>query len=157
MKRLIVPLAALLVACSLAVGARAGGGFVGHWGNDIERGSYLEVHEAFFTDYLRLTGSYDVSPPYYCDNPDTATADCTTDPTVELHVFFHGRQVYSTELLAYGDKFSERIYWYQLAGIGCNRARTGLYTWRITMVDPFGRVGHETNVRHINGIRVFCR
>lgn len=156
MKRLIVLLAALLVACSLAVAARADGGFVGHWGNDIEHGSYLEVHEAFFTDYLRLTGKYDTSPPYYCDDVNPP-ATCFDDPTVELHVFFHGRQVYSTELLAYDGKFSERIYWYQLGGFGCNRAKTGLYTWRITMNDPFGRAGHQTNVRHVNGIRIFCR
>lgn len=128
------------------------------------------MHEHFFTSYVRLTGEWTVRPPDYCIGDYGLEVDCldATVPSLTLHLFFLGREVYSDEISTYGlersggssvnGKFTVRIYSWEIPTLDCSRRRgIGRYTWRISLADPFSRFGYGANVRHLNAIRTYCR
>lgn len=163
-------LAAALTSSALAASASD------WWGNDLrpnataQTANYLEVHEHLFTDFLRLTGKWTIDKPASCtgDYTDPPSCDDADTPSITFHVFHNGHEAYSDEVLTIGDTgyagsyaegtFTVRLYSWQVPGFSCaRRIGLGSYSWRITMTDPYQRSGYETNVRHLNAFRLYCR
>jgi len=134
--------------------------------------SFIVVRQQFLTRSVHLRATYYVPPPSDCPpvepqrgsghylerlqawNNARCDAYVTQNADIVLRVYHKGRLVYSADGQGFGgpsssNRFSLRGYWdgyiylWQVAPNGC--ADVGIYYWKVTLVDPYGRYGYTTS------------